>query len=358
MSSVERCGDRLPPESAVRLPRHNRKRWHPSRDPGAFRYNLEPDSKAGSIDIAGQRFAECVRDVQRTGVAALVVDDVMPSWRRRAVEVRGRASVVQTGGKNIHEEFDDQVICIRPTEIDPWGLDPDVHQVVQQPLMQRLMAPFTNERMGIALVAGLVGWGASYILTTNVFPDWESSWPDVILTIWAWPVGAYVLATLWQLLRIEPAGLRNWLEEKDKKRILRGHVMRLRAITVFGAVTTLITIVGLQSENASYYTMTAAICAAITSWFAIHTLHAEYYAYKYCGREANSVFYFPEDAGQTGVHGYLDFAYFALAIGSTFGTTDVQILGDVMRRSVLLHEILSFWFNVGIIAVVFSLATS
>jgi uncharacterized membrane protein len=36
----------------------------------------------------------------------------------------------------------------------------------------------------------------------------------------------------------------------------------------------------------------------------------------------------------------------------------VRILGHVVRRSVLLHEVVSFWFNVVIIAAVVALATS
>jgi pyridoxamine 5'-phosphate oxidase family protein len=57
--------------------------------PVAFRYNPEADA----IDIGGHDFAKRkkFRDVQGTGVAALVVDDVLPPWQPRAVEVRGEA---------------------------------------------------------------------------------------------------------------------------------------------------------------------------------------------------------------------------------------------------------------------------
>jgi uncharacterized membrane protein len=36
----------------------------------------------------------------------------------------------------------------------------------------------------------------------------------------------------------------------------------------------------------------------------------------------------------------------------------VRIFGRAVRRTVLLHEVLSFWFNVGIIATVVAFATS
>ena len=89
--------------------------------PVAFRYNPEADS----IDIGGHDFAKRkkFRDVQRTGVAAVVVDDVLPPWRPRAVEVRGQASTLDTGGKAIMDGFDDPIIRITPRRIISWGLE-------------------------------------------------------------------------------------------------------------------------------------------------------------------------------------------------------------------------------------------
>jgi pyridoxamine 5'-phosphate oxidase family protein len=89
--------------------------------PVAFRYNAD----AGSIDIGGHDFAKRkkFRDVRRTGMAALVVDDVLPPWRPRAVEVRGEAITLGIGGKAIMEGFDDPIIRITPRRIVSWGLE-------------------------------------------------------------------------------------------------------------------------------------------------------------------------------------------------------------------------------------------
>jgi pyridoxamine 5'-phosphate oxidase family protein len=89
--------------------------------PVAFRYNRDADS----IDIGGHDFAQRkkFRDVKRTGVAALVVDDVLPPWQPRAVEVRGEAITLETGGKAIMEGFDDPIIRITPRRIVSWGLE-------------------------------------------------------------------------------------------------------------------------------------------------------------------------------------------------------------------------------------------
>ncbi len=57
------------------------------------------------------------RDVARTGRAALVIDDVLPPWRPRGVEVRGRAEAV---------EGQTPVIRIHPDRIVSWGIESDV----------------------------------------------------------------------------------------------------------------------------------------------------------------------------------------------------------------------------------------
>jgi pyridoxamine 5'-phosphate oxidase family protein len=89
--------------------------------PVSFRYNPDTDT----IDIGGHDFArrKKYRDVQRTGIAAFVVDDVLPPWRPRAVEIRGDAAAVQTGGKAIMDQFDDEIIRITPRRVISWGLD-------------------------------------------------------------------------------------------------------------------------------------------------------------------------------------------------------------------------------------------
>jgi len=89
--------------------------------PVAFRYNAELDT----VDIGGHSFASSkkYRDVGKTGRAAFVVDDVLPPWRPRGVEVRGRAEVHPEGGKEIVEDFAEELIRIFPRRIVGWGID-------------------------------------------------------------------------------------------------------------------------------------------------------------------------------------------------------------------------------------------
>lgn len=89
--------------------------------PTSFGYNAELDT----IDIGGHNIAKSkkFRDAKRTGRAAFVVDDVLPPWRARGVEVRGRAEVLGEGGKGVNADFDAELIRITPERIVGWGLD-------------------------------------------------------------------------------------------------------------------------------------------------------------------------------------------------------------------------------------------
>jgi pyridoxamine 5'-phosphate oxidase family protein len=89
--------------------------------PTSFRYNPEHDA----IDVGGLRMSQTkkVRDARRTGRATIVVDDVLPPWQPRMIEIRGTAEVVPSGGKALRDNFEDTVVRITPTRIVAFGID-------------------------------------------------------------------------------------------------------------------------------------------------------------------------------------------------------------------------------------------
>ena len=81
--------------------------------PVGWSYNADLDT----IDIGGRDFEKSkkYRDVQRSGRAAVVVDDVasVDPWHPRGVEVRGRAEAVSEP---------QPMIRIHPDRIVSWGV--------------------------------------------------------------------------------------------------------------------------------------------------------------------------------------------------------------------------------------------
>jgi pyridoxamine 5'-phosphate oxidase family protein len=89
--------------------------------PTTFRYNPDVDA----IDVGGMRMSQTkkLRDVRRNGRASIVVDDVLPPWQPRMIEVRGDAEVVDSGGKALGDQFEDVIVRIHPKRIVAFGVD-------------------------------------------------------------------------------------------------------------------------------------------------------------------------------------------------------------------------------------------
>jgi pyridoxamine 5'-phosphate oxidase family protein len=91
--------------------------------PTSFRYNAE----LGTIDVGGHRMASTkkYRDVQVTGSAAIVVDDLVSTdpWTARFLEIRGRAEAIPTGGAHLGPGFGDAFIRIYPLKINSFGIE-------------------------------------------------------------------------------------------------------------------------------------------------------------------------------------------------------------------------------------------
>jgi pyridoxamine 5'-phosphate oxidase family protein len=89
--------------------------------PTSFRYNPDHDA----IEVGGLRMSQTkkVRDVQRIGRASIVVDDVLPPWSPRMIEIRGTAEVIASGGKALSDNFEDTIVRITPVRIIAFGID-------------------------------------------------------------------------------------------------------------------------------------------------------------------------------------------------------------------------------------------
>ncbi len=87
--------------------------------PTSFRVNDD-----GTVDIGGHAFVarKKWRDVAANDWASLVVDDVLPPWQPRMVEIRGRAERRDTGGADLGPGFDAAHFHIVPEKVVSLGI--------------------------------------------------------------------------------------------------------------------------------------------------------------------------------------------------------------------------------------------
>lgn len=90
--------------------------------PVGWSYNPELDT----IDIGGRDFAATrkFRNVQGNRKVSFVVDDVLPPWRPRCVQVRGQGEALDTATWP-DGTLREAIIRITPTKVVSWGLESD-----------------------------------------------------------------------------------------------------------------------------------------------------------------------------------------------------------------------------------------
>jgi uncharacterized membrane protein len=226
-------------------------------------------------------------------------------------------------------------------------------------LRSRVEAPLPRVLALLLSAAFLALWWVSSIFYED---NWRQLWLPAMGLFDLFTI-VYLGLTIWVFWSTEPDEVRRSMTTRGRQNALRGFFIRILIVyLIVGAIVILVSLRFLVTDDEQFWSnvwrIAAAIVAVTGSWFTIHLLHAEYYAHKYYSEQADRVLRFPGDDQLSDTqlaHGYTDFAYFALAVGSAFGTTDVQVEGQRMRRAVLFHAVISFWFAVGIIAVLFAL---
>ncbi|WBQ07519.1 DUF1345 domain-containing protein [Kribbella sp. CA-293567] len=125
-----------------------------------------------------------------------------------------------------------------------------------------------------------------------------------------------------------------------------------QAAAVLALVTTVLTLPQARDLGAPP-TLVVWLCviSVISCWLTLQTGFAISYLSLYVEEGGLD---FPGDQEP----GVVDFAYFAVSVGTTFGTTDVTVTRSRMRRQVLVHGVLAFLFNTLILAVAITIVST
>ncbi len=109
---------------------------------------------------------------------------------------------------------------------------------------------------------------------------------------------------------------------------------------------------------AQAFHLALALTTIFGSWLFMNFAFATHYAHEFhtvqeTPRRGEKPLNFPA----TDEPDYWDFLYFALVIGTTFQTSDVEIASRTLRRNVLIHSLISFFYNTAVIALTVNIAS-
>jgi uncharacterized membrane protein len=186
-----------------------------------------------------------------------------------------------------------------------------------------------------------------------VLPD-TLAWPSRVLL--SWDVFAGVsLVLVGSLLRCGPDMLRQRARREDEGRFV---ILGLLLIVLL-ASSVAIGFAIRPADTLHGWTLVLYVIETagtiLVSWLLMQTLFALHYARdwyaddnatKKSGKAKKPVLEFPGEVQPD----FSDFLYFAVTIGMTFQTSDVTVHDRSIRRLVLLHAIIAFFYNTGIVA--------
>jgi uncharacterized membrane protein len=135
-------------------------------------------------------------------------------------------------------------------------------------------------------------------------------------------------------------------------------VLTLTAIAALASLGAIVALLGMsEPDNRSPAHLILGIVTILLSWTFTHSMFALHYAHEFYdengGRGGGLIF--PGDLKEPD---YWDFVYFSFVIGMTSQVSDVAITCRPIRHTVSAHGIISFFFNVTLLALTVNIAAS
>jgi len=129
----------------------------------------------------------------------------------------------------------------------------------------------------------------------------------------------------------------------------------LLVLTTAAALASLAAVVAQLGQAPSPYQIALGIGTILLSWTFVHTIFALHYAHVfYSHRDPAGGLFFPGNADPD----YWDFLYYSLVAAMTAQVSDVQITSKTIRRLTTLHGVISFFFNVTVLALTVNIVSS
>jgi uncharacterized membrane protein len=138
-------------------------------------------------------------------------------------------------------------------------------------------------------------------------------------------------------------------------------VTTLASAASLAAVATLLGTIHDQPRDKVAWHVALAAATIVASWIFLHSMYALDYAHAYYYRPGHKDrsrppggLGFPDEPHPD----YWDFLYFSLVVGMTCQVSDVTVQNKHLRRLVLAHGVLAFFFNTVVLALAINITAS
>jgi uncharacterized membrane protein len=215
--------------------------------------------------------------------------------------------------------------------------------MAHNPLVHRLNSFDAHHRLGASLLVAI----AALVLA------WGMRLPVRIILAWNAYAGFYLLLAWVRILTAQPAVVVRLARlTHNSRRLILLFVMASTCASLTAVMYLLGSAKDLQGKHLLSH-VGLGVTTVVLSWVLLHTIFTLQYAYMYYYREPKvenapiaGGLIFPKECEPD----YMDFAYFSFVIGMTSQVSDVQIGTSAIRRWALIHGVVSFVFNMGVLA--------
>ncbi len=182
-----------------------------------------------------------------------------------------------------------------------------------------------------------------------------SEWRAATRLLVTWDIGValYLVLACTAMANADVARIRRRAALLDEDRIAFLVLTAGAALASLGAI-----VAELGSKEAAHAPvhLALAVVTIALSWAFTHTIFALHYAHEFYteDRYEDGGLAFPGNEQPD----YWDFVYFSLVIGMTSQVSDVAVSAKSIRRTVAAHGVLSFFFNVALLALTVNIAAS
>ncbi|MGN6750576.1 MAG: DUF1345 domain-containing protein [Xanthobacteraceae bacterium] len=195
---------------------------------------------------------------------------------------------------------------------------------------------FISAAFGVAIALALVALPLR--TTTRILLGWDSG------------------VVLYLVLSYRVAGRASIAEIRQRAAINDDGAIALLVLTIAAAVASLAAVLAELGHAPSLYRVALGVGTILLSWIFMHWIFALHYAHDFykAGDKRAGGLVFPGNQDPD----YWDFLYYSLVVAMTAQVSDVQVTGKAIRRLTTVHGVISFFFNVAVLALTINIVSS